>query len=116
MQGSQKNVIDCLAGSIHPVVRERDQVFVGKTNGSSCGKSQLKPFIRRQSDPPGSVNRKAFCHSLKMHVFPATSERDQVFVGKTNGSSCGKSRHKPLIQPHSSTRAARILRLNLHDL
>ena len=32
-------------------------------------------------------------------------ERDQVFIGKTNGSSCRKSRPKPLIQPHSSTRA-----------
>ena len=32
-------------------------------------------------------------------------QRDQVFIGKTNGSSCRKSRPKPLIQPHSSTRA-----------
>ena len=31
--------------------------------------------------------------------------RDQVFIGKINGSSCRKSRAKPLIQPHSSTRA-----------
>ena len=30
---------------------------------------------------------------------------DQVFIGKTNGSSCKKSRPKPLIQPHSSTNA-----------
>ena len=35
----------------------------------------------------------------------AHPERDQVFIGKTNGSSCRKSRPKPLIQPHSSTRA-----------
>ena len=28
-----------------------------------------------------------------------------MFIGKTNGSSCKKSRPKPLIQPQSSTRA-----------
>lgn len=32
-------------------------------------------------------------------------ERDQVFVGETNGSSCEERRPKPLIQPPSSTRA-----------
>ena len=31
--------------------------------------------------------------------------RDQVFIDKTNGSSYRKSRPKPLIQPHSNTRA-----------
>ena len=36
-------------------------------------------------------------------MFVTTLERDQVFIGKTNGSSCRKSRPKPLIQPHSST-------------
>ena len=32
-------------------------------------------------------------------------ERDEVFIAKTNGSSCRKSRPKHLIQPQSSTRA-----------
>ena len=32
-------------------------------------------------------------------------ETDQVFIGKTNGSSCEESRPKPSIQPQSSTRA-----------
>ena len=32
-------------------------------------------------------------------------ERDQVFIGKTNGSSCRKSRPKLLIQSHSSARS-----------
>jgi hypothetical protein len=30
-------------------------------------------------------------------------ERDQVLIGKPNGSSCRKSRPKPLIQSHPST-------------
>ena len=46
--------------------------------------------------------------SVLSHVHPkygTERERDQVFIGNTNGSSCQKSRPKPLIQPQSSTRA-----------
>ena len=32
-------------------------------------------------------------------------QRNQVFIGRTNASSCRKSRPKPLIQPHSSKKA-----------
>ena len=42
-----------------------------------------------------------------------------MFIGKTNGSSYRKSRPKPLIQPHSSTRAtpcANAMRKANHNL
>ena len=41
---------------------------------------------------------------LRSFVEDIAGDRDEVFIGKTNGSSCRKSRPKPFIQIHSSTR------------
>jgi hypothetical protein len=69
-----------------------------------CGDFQV--YMR---ETPSSQSQSIECWTAQMnerylHAFAIDTDvhnRDQVFIGKTNGSSCRKSRHKSVIQPYS---------------